>query len=587
MSLQASEGADWWRGAVIYQIYPRSFQDTNSDGLGDLKGITRRLPHVAGLGVEAIWLSPFFKSPMADMGYDVSDYCDVDPIFGTLADFDEMLAEAHRLGLKVIIDQVISHTSDRHPWFVESRTSRTNPKADWYVWANPKPDGTAPNNWLSIFGGPGWEWDGVRRQYYQHNFLTSQPDLNFHNPDVQDAVLDTVRFWLDRGVDGFRLDTVNYYFCDKRLRDNPPAAPSEESAGLDAPDTNPYGMQHHLYDKTQPENIGFLKRFRAILDRYEGRTTVGEVGDGARSLKTVAAYTSGGDKLHMCYTFDLLGPDFTASHIRGCVEAFQRMVADGWVCWAFSNHDVMRHVSRFALTEEERPVIAKLAISVLAALRGSICLYQGEELGLPEAELAFEDLRDPYGIRFWPAFKGRDGCRTPLPWEAGKVHAGFTNAEKAWLPVPYEQAALSVDVQEAHANSVLQHYRQTLAFRKSHAALHDGDMEFIDSNQDLLAFVREKGDERLLFVFNLTRTPTEFILPAEMGIGEALAMPGFEAAVGRGPIMLAPLDGFCARVYSAASSDERVKDTAISADQYEPVDIDQAAIGNLQVRDDG
>ncbi|MEZ2130478.1 MULTISPECIES: alpha-glucosidase family protein [unclassified Sinorhizobium] len=587
MSLRVIEGADWWRGAVIYQIYPRSFQDTNSDGLGDLKGITRRLSHVAGLGVDAIWLSPFFKSPMADMGYDVSDYCDVDPIFGTLDDFDEMLAEAHRLGLKVIIDQVISHTSDRHPWFVESRTSRTNPKADWYVWANPKPDGTAPNNWLSIFGGPGWEWDGVRRQYYQHNFLTSQPDLNFHNPDVQDAVLDTVRFWLDRGVDGFRLDTVNYYFCDKRLRDNPPATPSEGSAGLDAPDTNPYGMQHHLYDKTQPENIGFLKRFRALLDRYEARTTVGEVGDGARSLKTVAAYTSGGDKLHMCYTFDLLGPDFTASHIRGCVEAFQQMVVDGWVCWAFSNHDVMRHVSRFALTEDERPVIAKLAISVLAALRGSICLYQGEELGLPEAELAFEDLRDPYGIRFWPAFKGRDGCRTPLPWEASKVHAGFTNAEKSWLPVPYEQAALSVDVQEAHANSVLHHYRQTLAFRKSHAALRDGDMDFIDTNQDLLAFVREKGDEGLLFVFNLTRTPAEFTLPAGMGLGEALAIPGFEAATGRGPITLGPLDGFCARVYSAASSNERVMDTAISSYQYEPVDIDQAAVGNLQVRDDG
>lgn len=431
MALQAGESADWWRGAVIYQVYPRSFQDTNSDGLGDLRGITRRLPHIASLGVDAIWLSPFFKSPMADMGYDVSDYCDVDPIFGTLADFDEMMAEAHRLGIKVVIDQVISHTSDRHPWFVESRSSRTNPKADWYVWADPKPDGTAPNNWLSIFGGPGWEWDGVRRQYYQHNFLTSQPDLNFHSKAVQDAVLETVKFWLERGVDGFRLDTVNYYFCDKLLRSNPPHEPDEDDAGLDAPDTNPYGMQNHLYDKTQPENVDFLKRFRVLLDQYEDRTTVGEVGDGARSLKTVGAYTSGGDKLHMCYTFDLLGPDFTAEHIRGCVEAFQKAVTDGWVCWAFSNHDVMRHVSRFALTEEERPVIAKLAISVLAALRGSICLYQGEELGLPEAELAFEDLRDPYGIRFWPAFKGRDGCRTPMPWEAGKAHAGFTSAERA------------------------------------------------------------------------------------------------------------------------------------------------------------
>ena len=544
----ADKTADWWRGAVIYQVYPRSFQDTNGDGLGDLKGITRRLPYIASLGVDAIWLSPFFKSPMADMGYDVSDYCDVDPIFGTLADFDEMMTAAHGLGIKVVIDQVISHTSDVHPWFIESRSSRTNSKADWYVWADPKPDGTAPNNWLSIFGGPGWEWDGVRRQYYQHNFLTSQPDLNFHSPQVQDAVLATVKFWLDRGVDGFRLDTVNYYFCDKLLRDNPAHAPDESDAGLDAPDTNPYGMQNHLHDKTQPENIGFLQRFRALLDRYEARTTVGEVGDGARSLKTVAAYTTGGDKLHMCYTFDLLGPDFTATHIRSCVDAFQKSVADGWVCWAFSNHDVNRHVSRFAKTEAERPVIAKLAMSVLAALRGSICLYQGEELGLPEAQLAFEDLRDPYGIRFWPAFKGRDGCRTPMPWEAAKAHAGFTTAEKSWLPVPYEQAALSIDTQESDPHSVLHHYRQTLKFRKGHPALLDGTMEFIGTNQDLLAFTRSKGSEKLLFVFNLTRKPAQFVPPAGMVIGERLAIPGFEAVTGTGPIKLAALDAFCARV---------------------------------------
>lgn len=548
MALQASGNADWWRGAVVYQVYPRSFQDTNGDGIGDLKGITQRLPYIASLGVDAIWLSPFFKSPMADMGYDVSDYCDVDPIFGTLADFDAMMAAAHALGIKVVIDQVISHTADVHPWFVESRSSRTNPKADWYVWADPKPDGTAPNNWLSIFGGPGWEWDGVRRQYYQHNFLTSQPDLNFHSNDVQDALLETVRFWLDRGVDGFRLDTVNYYFCDKLLRSNPPHEPDTGDAGLDAPDSNPYGMQNHLYDKTQPENIGFLRRFRALLDRYEDRATVGEVGDGARSLKTVAAYTSGGDKLHMCYTFDLLGPDFSAVHIRNCVDAFQKAVADGWVCWAFSNHDVNRHVSRFAKTEAERPVVAKLAISVLAALRGSICLYQGEELGLPEAELAFEDLRDPYGIRFWPAFKGRDGCRTPMPWEAAKAHAGFTAAEKAWLPVPYEQAALSVDTQETDEASVLHHYRQTLAFRKSRPALIDGDMEFIDTNQDLLAFTRRKAGETLLFIFNLTRQPAQFQLPAGMVLGDRLPMPGGAAVAGAGAVKLGALDAFCARV---------------------------------------
>mgnify|MGYP001467980185 CR=1 FL=1 len=538
---------DWWRGAVIYQVYPRSFQDTDGDGIGDLKGVTRRLPYIASLGVDAIWLSPFFTSPMADMGYDVSDYCDVDPMFGTLADFDEMMAEAHRLGLKVIIDQVISHSSDQHPWFVESRSSRDNPKADWYVWANAKPDGTAPNNWLSVFGGPAWEWDGVRKQYYMHNFLSSQPDLNFHNKEVQDALLKTLRFWLDRGVDGFRLDTVNYYFHDRRLRDNPPHMPDSEGAGLDAPDVNPYGMQNHLYDKTQPENVAFLKRLRDVLDEYPDRTTVGEVGDGARSLKTVADYTSGGDKLHMCYTFDLLGPLFTPGHIRRCVTAFEMAVADGWVCWAFSNHDVNRHVSRFMQDETERETIAKLAISVLSTLRGSICLYQGEELGLPEAELSFADLRDPYGIRFWPAFKGRDGCRTPMPWEAGRGHAGFSSV-KPWLPVPAEQRALAVDGQERHQHSVLAHYRRTLAFRKAHAPLRNGKMTFIATNEDALAFTREADGEKLLFVFNLGREELEMTLPDDCAVKEAVTMPNLTGTYSGRTVTVPALDGFCGRL---------------------------------------
>ncbi|MDW9667391.1 alpha-glucosidase [Sinorhizobium meliloti] len=546
--MPAASGSDenWWRGAVIYQVYPRSFQDTDGDGMGDLRGVTRRLPHIASLGVDAIWLSPFFTSPQADMGYDVSDYCDVDPMFGTLADFDEMLAEAHRLGLKVIIDQVISHTSDRHPWFVESRSSRTNAKADWYVWADPKPDGTAPNNWLSIFGGPGWEWDGVRRQYYLHNFLSSQPDLNFHNPEVQEAVLATVRFWLDRGVDGFRLDTANFYFHDRLLRDNPPLVPDPDATSRDAPEVNPYGMQDHLYDKTQPENLDFLRRFRAVLDEYGGRATVGEVGDGSRSLQTVAAYTSGGDKLHMCYTFDLLGPEFTARHFRRCVENFQSTVTDGWVCWAFSNHDVMRHVSRFALREADRERVAKLAISLLASLRGTICLYQGEELGLPEAELAFEELRDPYGIRFWPAFAGRDGCRTPMVWERELSNAGFS-AGTPWLPVRDGHRMLAVDAQEGVEGAVLEHYRQTLGFRRAQSALVDGDMIFLGTNEDLLIFTREKDDERLLFVFNLTQEPQTFHLPTTL-VAEPHPMPGFAPVFADNAIKLAALDVFCGRL---------------------------------------
>lgn len=546
-AVHLAEGAEWWRGAVIYQVYPRSFQDTTGDGFGDLNGVTQRLDYIASLGVDGIWLSPFFTSPMADMGYDVSDYCDVDPMFGTLADFDRLIEKAHALGLKVIIDQVISHTSDKHPWFIESRASRDNPKADWYVWANPKPDGTAPNNWMSIFGGPGWEWDGVRKQYYMHNFLASQPDLNFHNLEVQNALLETVRFWLERGVDGFRLDTVNFYFHDKELRDNPPLGEGGVF-GNDAPDVNPYGMQNHLYDKTQPENVEFLKRFRALLDEYEGRTTVGEVGDGYRSLQTVADYTSGNDKLNMCYTFDLLGPQFTASHIRSCVESFQNAVADGWVCWAFSNHDVIRHLTRFSQDVSEEVRVAKLAATVLASLRGSICLYQGEELGLTEAELAFEDLRDPYGIRFWPSFKGRDGCRTPMAWDANAPHAGFTTADKPWLPVPEAHVERVAASQDGVAGSVLEHYRATLVWRKSHRALRAGTMTFLDSNQDILAFVREGEGERLLLVFNLTREPAEFTLPSDIEVAEQISVPSFEARLEEGRILLSGLDAFAAKL---------------------------------------
>ena len=544
---KTSSSNPWWKGAVIYQIYPRSFKDSTGSGIGDIAGITQKLDYVASLGVDAIWLSPFFQSPMEDMGYDVSDYCAVDPIFGTIEDFDQMVGKAHALGLKVIIDQVISHTSDEHPWFRQSRASRTNDRADWYVWADPKPDGTAPNNWMSVFGGPAWEWDGVRKQYYMHNFLASQPDLNFHNHAVQDALLDTVKFWLERGVDGFRLDTVNYYFHDRDLRDNPPHRPDSEDAGLDAPDVNPYGMQSHLHDKTQPENIGFLKRFRSLLDQYPDRATVGEVGDGARSLETVAAYTSGDDKLNMCYTFDFLGPDFSARHIRGCVEAVEKNVADGWICWAFSNHDVNRHVSRFSEAGDDPTHVAKLAISVLASLKGSLCLYQGEELGLPEADLAFEDLRDPYGIRFWPAFKGRDGCRTPMVWDQKADNGGFSTS-KPWLPVPDAHLKRAVSVQDPDEESVLSHYRQTLAFRRAHPAVGEGDIAFLDLAPDVLAFTRSWGKDKLLFVFNLTRAPVDITLPKTLAVKGTAGMPGLAAEAHGQRLMLAALEGYCGRL---------------------------------------
>ena len=504
---------DWWRGAVIYQIYPRSYQDSNGDGIGDLKGITARLPHIAALGADAIWISPFFTSPMKDFGYDVSNYVDVDPMFGSLADFDGMIAEAHRLGIKVMIDLVMSHTSDQHPWFVESRSSRFNDKADWYVWSDPKPDGTPPNNWLSIFGGSGWHWDPTRMQYYLHNFLTSQPDLNLHNPDVQDALLAATRFWLERGVDGFRLDTINFYFHDKELRDNPALAPERRNAST-APAVNPYNFQEHIYDKNRPENIAFLKRFRALLDEFPAIAAVGEVGDSQRGLEIVGEYTSGGDKMHMCYAFEFLAPDpLTPARVAEVQQAFSAAAPEGWACWAFSNHDVVRHVSRWGAEVLDRDAFARQLAAILMTQRGSVCIYQGEELGLTEADIAFEDLQDPYGIQFWPEFKGRDGCRTPMVWDSKTAQAGFSSAQKTWLPIPVEHILKAVDTQQGDDTSVLEHYRRFLAFRRQHPAFAKGDIVFHPVQGNVLVYTRTLGNETVLCVFNMSTEPAGAVLP--------------------------------------------------------------------------
>jgi len=510
ITANAEVDKNWWRGAVIYQIYPRSYQDTTGDGLGDLNGITQRLPYIASLGVDAIWISPFFTSPMKDFGYDVSDYCDVDPMFGNLNDFDRLVETAHNLGLKIIIDQVLSHTADQHPWFIESRASINNPKSDWYVWADAKPDGTPPNNWLSIFGGSAWQWDGRREQYYLHNFLTSQPDLNFHTPDVQDALLDSVRFWLDRGVDGFRLDTINFYFADKELRDNPPL-PMEERNSSIAPSVNPYNHQRHLYSKNQPENIAFLKRFRALLDEYPAAASVGEVGDAQLGLDLMGEYTRGDDRVHMCYTFEFLSAEpLDAKRVGSVFKQLVDRAPDGWPCWALTNHDIQRHTTRWNLNEKSR----RQYLLLMMCLRGSACLYQGEELGLPEANIPFEDLQDPYGIEFWPEFKGRDGCRTPMVWEQGKRHGGFSEV-KPWLPVPSEHLPLSVDVQEANADSLLHYYRAAIEFRKSLPALAKGSQVDMKVEGSVVSFTRMHENTKLFCAFNLSNE--ESIIDAPEG----------------------------------------------------------------------
>ncbi len=535
--------SEWWRGASIYQIYPRSFQDTNGDGVGDLPGITAHLPYVAGLGVDAIWISPFFTSPMKDFGYDVSNYRDVDPTFGTLVDFDRLVAEAHRLGLKVLIDQVLSHSSDQHAWFKESRASRMNPKADWYVWAEARPDGTPPNNWQSVFGGSAWSWEPRRRQYYLHNFLESQPDLNFHHEPVQAQLLDEVRFWMERGVDGFRFDACNFHFHDRKLRNNPPAKPGKVEL-TSVREGNPYGLQVHRYDKSRPENLPFLKRLRSLMNAY-GAMSVGEVGDEG-ALATMADYTAEGDKLHMAYGFSLFTEEFSAGRIRSVVQEFEKRIkrGGGWGCWSLSNHDCVRVVSRWGRGVDDAG-LAKLLVAVLGSLRGSFCIYQGEELGLPEGEVPFDRLIDPYGIAFWPDYKGRDGCRTPMPWSNDAPRGSFSTVEP-WLPMSPGHLGLAVATQDRDSQSVLNFYRQFLAWRKDQATLWRGDLHFYPTPEPILALRRDLGPDRILAAFNLSPEAVRYTLPAT-----ALCLEGHGLAPcpweGR-DIQLPPWGGFFGRL---------------------------------------
>nr|WP_315246433.1 alpha-glucosidase family protein [uncultured Albidiferax sp.] len=507
--------SEWWRGGVIYQIYPRSFQDSDGDGVGDLAGVVQRLPYLADLGVDAIWMSPFFQSPMKDFGYDISDYRAVDPMFGTLADFDAVVAQAHSLGIKVLIDQVLSHCSDQHPWFVESRTSRDNPRADWFVWADPKEDGTPPNNWLSIFGGSAWQWDTRRCQYYMHNFLTSQPDLNFHNPAVQQASLDNMQFWLDRGVDGFRLDAVNFCTHDAQLRNNPArGAPTDDPS---VSKVNPYGWQRHQFDKSQPENLGFLRRLRSLLDQYPNLTTVGEIGDDDTPA-LIAEYTGGGDKLHTAYAFDLLGPRCDARYLHSVVARFEAVCHDGWACWPVSNHDATRVATRWQQPGDHTDSGGwlRLVFALQLCLRGNPCIYQGDELGLTEATLAFEDLQDPYGITMWPEFVGRDGCRTPMAWDADAPHAGFSTAAKTWLPVAVAHLPLAAQQQVANPDSLFHFYKAMLAWRRQHAVLRTGDIDLLAADDAVLAFVRRDQDAALLCAFNTSPQAARYALPDGM-----------------------------------------------------------------------
>lgn len=527
----------WWQGAVIYQVYPRSFRDTTGDGVGDLRGILDGLPHIASLGVDAVWLSPFFKSPMVDYGYDVADYTDVDPIFGTLSDFDAIIAKARELGLKIIIDQVYSHTSDQHPWFEESRQCRGNAKAEWYVWADAKPDGSPPSNWQSVFGGAAWEWDARRKQYYLHNFLKEQPQLNVHNPRVQDTLLDVARFWLDRGVDGFRLDAINFAMHDRTLTDNPPSGRPMSDV------SRPFDMQLHVHNQSQPEIPNFLERIRALLDQYDARFTVAEVG-GPEPLAEMHAFTAGIARLNSAYSFDFLyAEDIRPARVKVALSAWPGTLGEGWPSWAFSNHDAPRAVSRWA-GRHDLTQVSKCLMLLLLSLRGNAFIYQGEELGLPQADVPFDRLLDPEAIANWPLTLGRDGARTPMPWESGAPAAGFSQAPRTWLPFDAAHDELAVDAQNADAKSALAASRALIAIRKVSDALRRGGIEFIDAPDDVLAFWRTGSDDHVLCVFNLGDEVVNWSPPGAKDCALMASEAGLCETGSTAPTHLQPFSGY-------------------------------------------
>ena len=442
-----------WKNKVIYQIYPRSFQDTSGNGIGDLNGISSRVDYIADLGVDYIWISPFFESPQKDFGYDVSNYRKVDKIFGSNDDFKRLIDVFHKKGIGVITDLVLSHTSDEHEWFKESRNSKINQHKDWYVWQDGEP-GSPPNNWLSVFGGSAWKWDETREQYYLHNFLDSQPDLNFHNQEVQDQMLSEINFWLDFGVDGFRFDVINFLYHDKQLRNNPAKDPRHVRP-LGFNKDNPYGLQVHKFDNTQPETLEYLTRIRALLDKYNA-ISVGEIVSES-PLEIIGEYANE-NRLHMAYCFEFLSEEFDFLQTDKIVKDFFLSNPNAWPCWSFSNHDSKRIASRIDLEP-------KIIMEKLLELDGNICIYQGEELGLRETNIEFKDLQDPFGKNFWPEFKGRDGCRTPMPWNSNEKNLGFSESTP-WLPSNSEYVLNSVNEQIENKNSMLNFTKKLIRKRK-------------------------------------------------------------------------------------------------------------------------
>ena len=539
----------WWQSAVFYQIYPWSFQDSNGDGIGDLRGIESRLAYLrdgtsASLGVDAIWLSPIYPSPMSDFGYDVSDYCNVDPRFGTLADFDALLREAHRRGLRVIMDLVLNHTSHQHPWFLDSRSSRDSPKADWYCWANGKSWFRRPSNWNARFGGSSWAWDSSRRQYYVHSFLKQQPDLNWQHRPVREAMWDVVRFWLDRGVDGFRLDAINWLGKDQRWPDNPLRF-----------GWRGYTRQAHRYDRDGPVTHEIMRELRQVVSGYPDAVLIGEAAADTPGGPAVF-YGNGEDELHLVFDFRLMKSAWSADPFRRFLtDHVQAIPKGGWATIVFSNHDQQRHIDRYGKGGNP-DARARVAALLLFTLPGTPFLYYGEELGMRSAKLRYRQLRDPYTKRFWPFRPGRDPARTPMQWDAS-FEAGFTTGEP-WLPVAPSYGEVNVAREAADPGSLLCLYKRLIAVRRSSSALAHGSCALIQpsrSDSDCLLYERlahstHGATERMLIVVNFSSREVHLTLPGSVGQGQWLLSTNTGADVGAisRQMRLAPNEGRVARL---------------------------------------
>jgi alpha-glucosidase len=516
MSAARPDALAWWQRGVIYQVYPRSFQDADGDGVGDLPGILARLDHLADLGVDAVWISPIYPSPMADFGYDVSDYCDVHPLFGTLADFDRLVAAAHGRGLKIILDFVPNHSSDRHPWFVQSRSSRDDPKRDWYIWRDPKPDGSPPTNWVSEFGGPAWTFDPPTGQCYYHAYLPEQPDLNWRNPEVRAAMLDVLRFWFERGVDGFRVDAIHHLVEDADFRDNPPNPDWREGM-------SPARRLIRVHTMDQPEVHHAIAAMRGVADAYDGRVMIGEAYLPIDRL--MAYYGVDLTGFHLPFNFHLISTPWNPTAVAALIDAYEAALPEGgWPNWVLGNHDRSRVASRLG------PEQARVAAMLLLTLRGTPTIYQGEEIGMRDVPVPAERVQDPWERNVPGLGLGRDPVRSPMRWTPGPG-GGFTTGEP-WLPLGADEPGASVAAQAADPRSMLSLYRALLALRRSEPALGAGAHVPVAATEGVLAYERRHGERRLLVALNMSAAPQRAAGPAGGRVLLSTAPDGADAGEG-------------------------------------------------------